>query len=113
MILENHPSTYRENWGEQMEIFETCVVCVFDLDTKQVKLIENQPKDLYFDQCTCTTNLDEIAFIASCLEPYRLGLVFRENRSSALFKCNCRANQWIQLTEFDQVCRLYSRHLPK
>ncbi|CAF3853486.1 unnamed protein product [Adineta steineri] len=79
-------STYRENWGEQMETFETCVVCIFDVDTKQVKLIENQPKDLYFGQCTWTTNKDEVILVAFRLEPYRLGLIFCENRSSALFK---------------------------
>ncbi|CAF1342273.1 unnamed protein product [Adineta steineri] len=106
-------STYRENWGEQMETFETCVVCVFDVDTKQVKLIENQPKDLYFGQCTWTTNQDEVILVAFRLEPYRLGLIFCENRSSALFKCNWRNNEWIQLTEFDKICRLYPRHLPK
>jgi len=106
-------STYRENWGEQMETFETSVVCIFDLDTKQVKLIENQPKDLYFGQSTWTTNPDELIFVAFPLEPYRLGLIFCENRSSALFKCNWRNNEWIQLTEFDQLCRLFPRHLPK
>jgi acylaminoacyl-peptidase len=106
-------SLYRENWGEQMEIFETSVVCVFDLETKQVKLIENQPKDLYFGQCTWTTNPDELIFVAFRLEPYRLGLIFCENRSTALFKCNWRTNEWTQLTEFDQLCRLFPRHLPK
>jgi acylaminoacyl-peptidase len=111
--IEQPASIYRENWGEQMEIFETSVVCIFDLDTKQVKLIENQPKDLYFGQCTWTTDPDELIFIAFRLEPYRLGLIFCENRSSALFKCNWRNNQWIQLTEFDQLCRLFPRHLPK
>ncbi|CAF3724524.1 unnamed protein product [Rotaria sordida] len=69
-------SIYRENRGEQMEIFETSVVCIFYLDTKQIKLIENQPKSLYLGQC------------------------------------NWRNNQWIQLTEFDQLCRLFPRHLP-
>ncbi|CAF1347281.1 unnamed protein product [Adineta steineri] len=106
-------STYRENWGEQMETLETCVVCVFDVDTKQVKLIENHPKDLYFGQCTWTTNQDEVILVAFPLEPYRLGLIFCENRSSAFFKCNWRTNEWIQLTEFDKICRLFPRHLPK
>jgi dipeptidyl aminopeptidase/acylaminoacyl peptidase len=106
-------SVYRENWGEQMETFQTSVVCVFDLDTKQVKLIENQPKDLYFGQCTWTTNPDELILVAFRTEPYRLGLVGCENRASVLFKCNWRNNQWIQLTEFDQLCRLFPRHLPK
>ncbi|CAF4094977.1 unnamed protein product, partial [Rotaria sp. Silwood1] len=106
-------SIYRENWGEQMELFETSVVCIFDLDTKQVKLIENQPKDLYFGQCTWTTNPDEIILVAFRIEPYRLGLIYCENRSTALFKCNWRNHEWIQLTEFDQLCRLYPRHLPK
>lgn len=106
-------SLYRENWGEQMETFETSVVCVFDLETKQVKLIENQPKDLYFGQCSWTTNSDELIFVAFRLEPYRLGLIFCENRASALFKCHWRDHQWTQLTEFDQLCRLFPRHLPK
>ncbi|CAF1080330.1 unnamed protein product [Adineta ricciae] len=106
-------STYRENWGEQMETFETSVICVFDLETKQVKLIENQPKDLYFGQCTWTTNPDELIFVAFRLQPYRLGLIYCENRSSALFKCNWRQNEWTQLTEFNNVCRLFPRHLPK
>ncbi|UJR14651.1 hypothetical protein I4U23_001644 [Adineta vaga] len=106
-------SLYRENWGEQMETFETSVVCVFDLDTKQVKLIENQPKDLYFGQCTWTTNSDELIFVAFHLQPYRLGLIYCENRSSTLFHCNWRQNEWKQLTEFDQICRLFPRHLPK
>jgi dipeptidyl aminopeptidase/acylaminoacyl peptidase len=105
-------SAYRENWGEQMEAFETSVVCILDLDTKQVKLIENQPKDLYFGQCTWTTNPDELIFVAYRLEPYRLGLIYCENRSSTLFKCNYRQNEWTQLTEFDQLCRLFPRHLP-
>ena len=47
------------------------------------------------------------------LEPYRIGLIFCENRSTALFKCNWKNGQWTQLTEFDQICRLYPRHLPK
>jgi acylaminoacyl-peptidase len=106
-------STYRENWGEQMENFETSVVCVFDLDAKSVKVIENQPKNLYFGQCTWTTNPDEIILVAFSLEPYRLGLIFCENRSTALFKVNWRTNQWVQLNEFDQICRLFPRHLPK
>ncbi|CAF3545004.1 unnamed protein product [Rotaria sp. Silwood1] len=106
-------SIYRENWGEQMELFETSVVCIFDIDTKQVKLIENQPKDLYFGQCTWTTNPDEIILVAFRIEPYQLGIIFCENRSTALFKCNWRNHEWIQLTEFDQLCRLYPRHLPK
>ncbi|CAF1141276.1 unnamed protein product [Rotaria sordida] len=106
-------SIYRENWGEQMELFETSVVCIFDLDIKQVKLIENQPKDLYFGQCTWTTNPDECILVAFRCEPYRLGLIYCENRSTALFKCNWRNNEWIQLTEFDQLCRLFPRHLPK
>ncbi|CAF3121212.1 unnamed protein product, partial [Rotaria sp. Silwood2] len=38
---------------------------------------------------------------------------FCENRSSAFFKCNWRTNEWIQLTEFDKICRLFPRHLPK
>ena len=106
-------SVYRENWGEQMEIFQTSVICVFDLDTKQVKLIENHPKDLYFGQCTWTTNPDELILVAFRTEPYRLGLAGCENRASVLFKCNWRNNQWIQLTEFDELCRLFPRHLPK
>lgn len=106
-------STYRENWGEQMEHLETSVVCVFDLDTKQVKVIENQPKDLYFGQCTWTNNPDELILVAFRLEPYRLGLIYCENRPSAFFKCNWKNNQWTQLNEFDQICRLFPRYLPK
>ena len=106
-------SAYRENWGEQMETFETSVVCTFDVDTKQVKLIENQPKDLYFGQCSWTTHADELILVAFQLEPYRLGLIYCENRASALFKCNWRTNEWTQLTEFDRLCRLFPRHLPK
>ena len=105
-------SLYRENWGEQMETFETCVVCVFDLDTNQVKIVDNAPKDLYFGQCTWTTNPDELILVAFPLEPYRLGLIYCENRASALFRCHWRNNQWTQLTEFDQLCRLFPRHLP-
>jgi len=41
-----------------------------------------------------------------------LVLIYCENRSSALFKCNYRNNEWTQLTEFDQLCRLFPRHLP-
>lgn len=106
-------SAYRENWGEQMEHLETSVVCVFDLDTKQVKVIENQPKDLYFGQCTWTNNPDELILVAFRLEPYRLGLIYCENRPSAFFKCNWKNNQWTQLNEFDQICRLFPRYLPK
>ncbi|CAF3113825.1 unnamed protein product [Rotaria socialis] len=106
-------SVYRENWGEQMEAFETSVVCIFDLDTKKVQLIENQPNDLYIGQSSWTTNPDELIFVAFRLEPYRLGLIYCENRPSALFKCNWRNNEWKQLTEFDQLCRLFPRHLPK
>jgi hypothetical protein len=111
--IDEPASMYRENWGEQMEIFETSVICIFDLDTKQVKLIENQPKGLYFGQCTWTTNPDELILVAFRLEPYRIGLIGCENRPTALFKCHWRRNQWIQLTEFDQLCRLFPRHLPK
>ncbi|CAF1058554.1 unnamed protein product [Adineta ricciae] len=105
-------SIYRENWGEQMETFKTSIVCIVDVASKQVKVIENQPKDFYFGQCTWTTNPDEFVLVAFRVEPYRLGLIFCENRPTALFKCNWRENQWIQLTEFDQFCRLYPRHLP-
>ena len=70
--INNEPeSIYRENWGEQMEIFETSIVCIFDLDTKQVKLIENQPKDLYFGQCTWTTNPDEAILVAFSVLPLK------------------------------------------
>ncbi|CAF1295607.1 unnamed protein product [Rotaria magnacalcarata] len=106
-------SVYRENWGEQMEAFETSVVCIFDLDTKKVQLIENQPNDLYIGQSSWTTNPDELIFVAFRLEPYRLGLIYCENRPSVLFKCNWRNNEWKQLTDFDPLCRLFPRHLPK
>jgi acylaminoacyl-peptidase len=106
-------SAYRENWGEQMETFETCIICVIDLDSKQVKVIENQPKDLYFGQCTWTNDSNELILVAFRQEPYRLGLIYCENRASALFKCHWRDHQWTQLTEFDQYCRLFPRYLVK
>ncbi|UJR08393.1 hypothetical protein I4U23_012664 [Adineta vaga] len=110
--ISQSASIYRENWGEQMEIFETSIVCLLDISTKQVKIIENQPEDLYFGQCTWTTNSDELILVAFRLKPYRLGLIFCENRPTALFKCNWKQNQWIQLTEFDEICRLFPRHIP-
>ncbi|CAF4240804.1 unnamed protein product, partial [Rotaria magnacalcarata] len=82
-------------------------------DTKKVQLIENQPNDLYIGQSSWTTNPDELIFVAFRLEPYRLGLIYCENRPSVLFKCNWRNNEWKQLTDFDPLCRLFPRHLPK
>lgn len=105
-------SLYRPNWGEQMEVFESSVVCLLDLDTKKVKLIENQPSDHYFGQCEWTKNPDEVILVSFRTEPYRLGLIYCENRQTAFFRVNHQENTWTQLNEFDNYCRLYPRYLP-
>ncbi|CAF1466045.1 unnamed protein product, partial [Didymodactylos carnosus] len=111
--ISNPPNLYQENWGEQMESFELNCVCLFDVEKKEVKLIENLPKNVYMGQAIWNEKcIDEVIFIGYPVEPYRLGLIYCENRASAFFHCNWKQNECKQLNEFDQLCRLHPRSIP-
>ncbi|XP_037540885.1 S9 family peptidase [Nematolebias whitei] len=88
-------SVYCEDWGEALTSKSVPVVCVVDLQSGTVRVLQGIPADVSPGQALWAPGSRSVYFVGWYHEPFRLGLKFCSNRRSALFelglngRCEC------------------------
>ncbi|XP_015265119.1 PREDICTED: acylamino-acid-releasing enzyme-like [Gekko japonicus] len=76
---------YHDNWGEMLNDNSVPVLCVLDVETKEVSVPGGIPGHISPGQALWSPNDKGIVFVGWWHEPFRLGLKACSNRRSALF----------------------------
>ncbi|KAM7404432.1 hypothetical protein PAMP_011777 [Pampus punctatissimus] len=88
-------SVYCDDWGEALTNKSVPVVCVVNLQSDTVSVLQGVPPDVSPGQALWAPGSQSVFFVGWYHEPFRLGLRFCSNRRSALFKldldgrCEC------------------------
>ncbi|XP_060930452.1 S9 family peptidase [Limanda limanda] len=88
-------SVYCEDWGEALTNKSSPVICVLNLQSGTVTVLQGVPPDVSPGQALWAPGSQSMFFVGWYHEPFRLGLKFCSNRRSALFKldldghCEC------------------------
>ncbi|XP_035015895.1 S9 family peptidase [Hippoglossus stenolepis] len=88
-------SVYCEDWGEALTNKSSPVICVVNLQSGTVTVLQGVPLDVSPGQALWAPGSQSVVFVGWYHEPFRLGLKFCSNRRSALFKldldghCEC------------------------
>ncbi|XP_029011808.1 S9 family peptidase isoform X2 [Betta splendens] len=79
-------SVYCEDWGEALAQKSSPVMCVVNLQSGTVSVLQATPPDVSPGQALWAPGGQSVIFVGWYHEPFRLGLKFCSNRRSALFK---------------------------
>ncbi|XP_028265373.1 acylamino-acid-releasing enzyme isoform X2 [Parambassis ranga] len=84
--IRKDSSVYCEDWGEALTNRSVPVICMVDLRSGMVEVLQGVPRDISPGQALWAPGSQSVFFIGWYHEPFRLGLKFCSNRRSALFK---------------------------
>jgi acylaminoacyl-peptidase len=101
---EKYSNHYVDEWGEQNIGKSQSVIAIFDLNTHEVKIVENLPADVCPSSLTWYKN-DGIVFSGLYTKPYRLGLIYCPIRKSELFYYDLNDDKCVQLTVYNESVR--------
>ncbi|XP_078110696.1 acylamino-acid-releasing enzyme [Sander vitreus] len=85
-------SVYCEDWGEALTNKSIPVICVVNLQSGSVTVLQGVPPDVSPGQALWAPGSQSVVFVGWYHEPFRLGLRFCSNRRSALFKLDLDGN---------------------
>ncbi|XP_034733471.1 S9 family peptidase [Etheostoma cragini] len=85
-------SVYCEDWGEALTNKSVPVICVVNLQSGSVTVLQDVPPDVSPGQALWAPCSQSVVFVGWYHEPFRLGLRFCSNRRSALFKLDLDGN---------------------
>ncbi|XP_044067566.1 S9 family peptidase isoform X2 [Siniperca chuatsi] len=85
-------SVYCEDWGEALTNKSVPVICVVNLQSGSVSVLQGVPPDVSPGQALWAHGSQSVFFVSWYHEPFRLGLKFCSNRRSALFKLDLDGN---------------------
>ncbi|XP_076010063.1 LOW QUALITY PROTEIN: acylamino-acid-releasing enzyme [Genypterus blacodes] len=97
-------SVYCEDWGEGLTGKSVPVVCVVNLQTGAVRVLQGVPPHVSPGQALWAPGGQSVFFVGWCHEPFRLGLKFCSNRRSALFRldldgrCECLSEENVSVS---------------
>ncbi|XP_015672853.2 acylamino-acid-releasing enzyme [Protobothrops mucrosquamatus] len=100
--LYNDRFVYNDNWGEALGDKSVPVLCVLNIETSEVSVLEDIPGHLSPGQALWSPGDKGIIFVGWWHEPFRLGLNACSNRRSALFLFDLSENSCELLTSDDQ-----------
>ncbi|XP_057343561.1 acylamino-acid-releasing enzyme isoform X2 [Manis pentadactyla] len=76
---------FYEDWGENMVSKSTPVLCVLDVESGNISVLEGVPESVSPGQAFWAPGDTGVVFVGWWHEPFRLGIRFCTNRRSALF----------------------------
>ncbi|XP_069500275.1 acylamino-acid-releasing enzyme-like isoform X2 [Ambystoma mexicanum] len=76
---------FREDWGEGLVNKSVPVLCILDIETMDISILEGIPDYISPGQALWSPDEDGVLFVGWWHEPFRLGLKFCNNRRSALY----------------------------
>ncbi|XP_012626750.1 acylamino-acid-releasing enzyme isoform X3 [Microcebus murinus] len=76
---------FYEDWGENMVSKSTPVLCVLDIESGNISVLEGVPENVSPGQAFWAPGDTGVVFVGWWHEPFRLGIRFCTNRRSALY----------------------------
>ncbi|XP_055503700.1 acylamino-acid-releasing enzyme isoform X1 [Leucoraja erinacea] len=89
---------YWEDWGETFSQKTTPVLCVLDIESNNISVLEGIPDHISPGQAFWAPNDTGIVFVGWEHEPQRLGLVYCTNRKSGLYYVDLTGGNCVQLS---------------
>uniref|UniRef100_A0AAR2JW53 Acylamino-acid-releasing enzyme n=1 Tax=Pygocentrus nattereri TaxID=42514 RepID=A0AAR2JW53_PYGNA len=89
---------YYEDWGEALVSKSTPVLCVLDIESNNVSVLEGVPDNISPGQAFWAPNDTGVVFVGWWHEPFRLGLKSCPNRRSSLFYVDLTGGKCEQLS---------------
>ncbi|KAJ7316674.1 hypothetical protein JRQ81_002836 [Phrynocephalus forsythii] len=93
-LFQDEKFVYYDNWGEALADKSVPVLCVLNIETGEVSVLEGIPGHISPGQALWSPDDTGVVFVGWGHEPFRLGLSACSNRRSALFhldlsECSC------------------------
>ncbi|XP_067907581.1 acylamino-acid-releasing enzyme-like isoform X2 [Heterodontus francisci] len=89
---------YWEDWGEALVKKTTPVLCVLDIESTNISVLEGIPEHLSPGQAFWAPNDTGIIFVGWDHEPQRLGRVYCTNRKSGLYYVDLTGGNCVELS---------------
>ncbi|XP_047630422.1 acylamino-acid-releasing enzyme isoform X3 [Phacochoerus africanus] len=96
---------FYEDWGENMVSKSTPVLCVLDIESGNISVLEGVPESVSPGQAFWAPGDTGVVFVGWWHEPFRLGIRFCTNRRSALYyvdltggKCELLSDESVAVT---------------
>ncbi|KAK3101343.1 hypothetical protein FSP39_002866 [Pinctada imbricata] len=80
---ENHE--YKQDWGEQLREKYRSVLCILDIDTGDIQVLDQLPDNITPGQAIWSPGDEGVIFVGWCHEPYKLGLIYCPIRESYIY----------------------------
>ncbi|NWR84287.1 APEH enzyme, partial [Furnarius figulus] len=84
-VLQGEQFVYHEDWGEALSTHSMPVLCVLDLESSSLSVLEGVPEHLSPGQALWSPDDRGVVFVGWWHEPFRLGLSACSNRRSGIF----------------------------
>ncbi|XP_060017834.1 acylamino-acid-releasing enzyme isoform X3 [Lagenorhynchus albirostris] len=84
-FLEGDQFLFYEDWGENLVSKSTPVLCVLDVESGNISVLEGVPESVSPGQAFWAPGDTGVVFVGWWHEPFRLGIRFCTNRRSALY----------------------------
>uniref|UniRef100_A0A673V9A8 Acylamino-acid-releasing enzyme n=1 Tax=Suricata suricatta TaxID=37032 RepID=A0A673V9A8_SURSU len=84
---------FYEDWGENMASKSTPVLCVLDIESGNISVLEGVPESVSPGQAFWAPGDTGVVFVGWWHEPFRLGIRFCTNRRSALYYVDLTGGQ--------------------
>ncbi|XP_072203563.1 acylamino-acid-releasing enzyme [Excalfactoria chinensis] len=82
---EGEQFVYHEDWGERLSTRSAPVLCVLDMESSSVSVLESVPEHMSPGQALWSPGDTGVVFVGWWHEPFRLGLSACSNRRSGIF----------------------------
>ncbi|MBN3311238.1 APEH enzyme, partial [Amia calva] len=89
---------FHEDWGETLVNKSIPVLCVLDIESNNISVLEGIPDNISPGQAFWAPGDTGVVFVGWCHEPFRLGLKFCPNRRSSLFYVDLTGGKCEQLS---------------
>lgn len=85
-LLQGDKYTYKQNWGDQLEKRIHSVIVQYDVEEDKLEVLQGIPKDICPATPIYSPDGSYIIGVGYNTKPRKLGLTFRTNRPSVIFK---------------------------
>lgn len=105
-ITKGEEFLYKESWGECETTSHHTVLCIFDVSSGKVEVLNIDEKfpNISVAQAVWGPKDEYIVFVGYIETPFRLGILHCKNRRSAIFSYNLKTKVVERLTEEENVC---------
>ena len=90
---------FKDTWGEQITDKYKSVLCIVDVDSEDIEVIEEIPEDIFPGQPCWSPSGENIIFVGWNSVPYKLGAIYCPIRDCSLYKYNLQSKALEKLSE--------------